>query len=78
MTDDDQAQEEQVPAPLELDPSKWDEQVAVTGRPNDVPEDNSTLASRAKARAKVRVKEVDVPTTAASMPVTAPRRARKK
>lgn len=30
----------------------WEEQVAVTGRPVDVPEPNSTLASRAAARGK--------------------------
>jgi hypothetical protein len=34
-------------AGLELDPSKWDEQKAVTGRPNDTPSDNSTFSSRA-------------------------------
>lgn len=37
------------------DPDKWEEAEAVTGRPADVPPDNSTLASRAKAR----VKQVD-------------------
>jgi hypothetical protein len=30
----------------DLDPSKWDEQKAVTGRPNDTPADNSTFSSR--------------------------------
>lgn len=48
------------------DPSNWDEQEAVTGRPNDTPlrgEDkpavpNSTLAERAKAR-KASTKQVD-------------------
>lgn len=33
----------------EIDPSIWDEAKAVTGRPQDVPEENSTFGSRAKA-----------------------------
>jgi hypothetical protein len=53
----------------EPDPSKWDEQEAVTGRPNDTPlrgEDepavpNSTLAERAGARQRSE-KRVDAET----------------
>ena len=40
----------------EIDPSTWDEEKAVTDRPNDLVDGtvtNSTLADRAKARAKV-------------------------
>lgn len=33
-----------------VDPSIWDEAVAVTGRPNDEAGPNSTFAERAKAR----------------------------
>lgn len=50
-----------------IDPSIWDEAQAVTGRPNDVPEDNSTFASRAKAAAKADradVAKVDEPVKA--------------
>lgn len=36
----------------ELDPSIWDEAVAVTGRPQDEPLPNSTFAERAKAASK--------------------------
>lgn len=49
----------------EVDPKNWDEAVAVTGRPNDVPEDNSTFASRAKrAKEKPAASKVDAPVTA--------------
>ncbi len=34
----------------EADPSQWDEQEAVTGRPGHEPEANSTFADRAAAR----------------------------
>lgn len=54
----------------EPDPSKWDEAVAVTGRPNDIPlsepdDDlpevlrNSTLAARAEANKRRSKKVVD-------------------
>lgn len=33
----------------EIDPSMWDEAVAVAGRPQDEPAPNSTFAERAKA-----------------------------
>lgn len=33
------------------DPSKWEQAEAVTGRPSDIFDPNSTLASRAKSRA---------------------------
>lgn len=35
-----------------VDPSIWDEAVAVTGRPQDEPAANSTFADRARAAAK--------------------------
>jgi len=39
-----------------VDPSMWDEQVAVTGRPNDIgpdgPPANSTFADRARSKNK--------------------------
>lgn len=44
----------------EIDPSKWEEAVAVTGRPNDEPEPNTTFGDRAKVRSKPSSKPVDV------------------
>jgi hypothetical protein len=61
---DQEQQENQTTA--EPDPSKWDEQQAVTGRPNDTPLQetdpalpNSTFAERAKAAKKAEAKAVD-------------------
>lgn len=48
-----------------IDPSIWDEQQAVTGRPNDTAPANSTFAERAKAAAKPDVESVDKPAKAA-------------
>lgn len=68
-----------------LDTSKWDEQPAVTGRPNDTPIDepaeagNSTFASRAAQRKRAAVgrdKQAAGDRTKAEgdKPVTAPKR----
>lgn len=45
----------------EIDPSKWDEAVAVTGRPVDVASANSTFAERAKVRSGVRAAPEEKP-----------------
>lgn len=50
----------------EIDPSIWDEAQAVTGRPQDEPEPNSTFGVRAKAVKKADVAKVDAPTKPAS------------
>lgn len=43
-----------------IDPGIWDEQVAVTGRPNDEAPANSTFGERAKA-GKADVEKADTP-----------------
>lgn len=52
----DQTPAEAVKATTEADPTVWEEQTAVTGRPNDIgpdgPPANSTFAERAAARNK--------------------------
>lgn len=52
----DQTPAEAVKATTEADPTVWEEQPAVTGRPNDTPPEgppsNSTFAERAAARNK--------------------------
>lgn len=59
--------------PADPDTSNWDEQRAVTGRPNDVPPPNSTFADRVKMHRK----PVEKSTPDSATPVTAPKRARK-
>lgn len=48
----------------ELDPSIWEEAQAVTGRPNDTPEENSTFGSRAKSAVNADTAKADEPTKA--------------
>jgi hypothetical protein len=43
----------------DLDPSGWEEQPTVTGRPNDTAGENSTFAERAKAAKKAATKAVE-------------------
>ena len=58
----DQTPAEAVKATTEADPTVWEEQPAVTGRPNDIgpdgPSANSTFAERAQARNKQQRTEV--------------------
>lgn len=54
----------------------WDEQRAVTGRPNDVPSPNSTFAERA-GRVKAAVVDTKTVVAKAEVPVTVKRPRRK-
>lgn len=49
----------------------WDEQVAVTGRPNDEPLPNTTFAERASQRAPKKKAVQDAENKAVSAPRTA-------
>lgn len=69
----DAAVDQVVPA----DPSNWDEQPAVTGRPNDIPAEGPPLNSTFAERAAARNKQQKTETAKADAQPPAKRRARK-